>query len=66
MRFSPGRGRVGKAGDILMLKSALDFIAEFPDLNLIRHTVEELRRGTIEDHYRELGHLVKYSVTIIA
>jgi hypothetical protein len=45
---------VGKGGDVLMIKSVLDFVGELPDLNLVRHSVGELRAGRTAAHYSQL------------
>lgn len=49
-----GKGRVGKARDIEMVTSTLDFIAKLPDLNIVRYSRDRINRKEIGAHYKEL------------
>ncbi len=54
LRSKIGKGYVGKARDVDMVLSTLDFISSLPDLNLVRYSVEQIKRGNLEKHYLEL------------
>lgn len=49
-----GRGHVGKARDIEMVLSALDFIERAPELNIVRYSVEQIRQDKLSLHFAEL------------
>jgi hypothetical protein len=49
-----GKGRVGKARDAAMVVSTLEFIGRLPDLNIVNHSVRQIRLGRISNHYYEL------------
>ena len=49
-----GKGKVGKARDVDMVLSALRFIGQIPNLNIVGYSVEQIRLGKIEKHYEEL------------
>jgi hypothetical protein len=49
-----GKGKVGKARDVDMVLSALRFIEQIPNLNIVGYSVEQIRLGKIEKHYEEL------------
>lgn len=54
LRNHIGKGKVGKARDVDMVLSALDFIGQFPDRNIVKYSVEQIRRDKIDEHYKEL------------
>lgn len=54
LRQRVGKGKVGKAGDIRMVVSALDFIGQLPALNIVRYSVKRIQSGEIGKHYAEL------------
>lgn len=54
-----GKGKVGKARDVEMIVSTLDFIAGLPDLNIVKHSKERIERGQIDAHYGELQRIVQ-------
>jgi hypothetical protein len=49
-----GKGKVGKARDVDMVLSALDFIGQLPALNIVSYSVERVQHGEIDEHYKEL------------
>lgn len=49
-----GKGHVGKARDIEMVLSVLDFIERAPDLNIVKYSVEQISQGQLDTHYAEL------------
>jgi hypothetical protein len=49
-----GKGKVGKARDIEMVLSALQFISNVPDNNIVAYSVQRIRRGDLVGHYWEL------------
>lgn len=54
LRNRIGKGHVGKARDIDMVLSTLDFISQCPDLNIVRYSIEQVQRGNLRKHYTEL------------
>lgn len=51
-----GQGKVGKARDVDMVLSALDFIGRLPSLNIVDYSVRRIQNGEIDKHYNELQH----------
>jgi hypothetical protein len=49
-----GKGKVGKARDIDMVLSTLDFVGQIPSYNMVKYSVERIRCDKIEEHYEEL------------
>jgi len=49
-----GKGKVGKAGDISMVLSTLDFIGPLPGRNIVHYSVNRIRSCEISKHYDEL------------
>ena len=54
LRERIGKGKVGKGRDVEMVLSALDFIGQWPSLNIVNYTVQEIRGGRIDKHYNKL------------
>ncbi|MFZ2423430.1 MAG: hypothetical protein WBD79_02290 [Anaerolineae bacterium] len=54
LRQRIGKGKVGKARDIDMVLSTLDFIGHISDLNIVRYSVEQITLGNIDEHYADL------------
>ena len=54
LRNKIGKGHVGKARDVDMVLSALDFISQLSDLNLVKHSVEQIRQGNLSEHCTKL------------
>lgn len=54
LRQRIGKGKVGKARDVNMVLSALEYIGHLPGLNIVRHSTDEIRGGRINTHYEEL------------
>ncbi len=48
LRNRIGKGKVGKARDVDMVLSTLDFVGQIPDWNIVKYSVEQIRR----DKYR--------------
>jgi hypothetical protein len=49
-----GRGKVGKARDIEMTISALEYVGRLPQINIVRFSLEQVNKGAIEEHFSEL------------
>lgn len=49
-----GKGKVGKARDIDMVLSALEFVGKLPEYNIVAYTVQRVKHGELADHYLEL------------
>ena len=49
-----GKGKVGKARDIEMVISCIDFIRRVPGYNIVNYSVEKVKAKNIEGHYYEL------------
>lgn len=54
LRQRIGKGKVGKARDVDMVVSTLDFIGQLPMLNVVDYSVGRIRNGEIDKHYAEL------------
>jgi len=54
LRQRIGRGKVGKARDVDMVLSSLDFISQLPSLNIVNYSVKRIRSGEVDEHYSEL------------
>lgn len=51
-----GVKRVGKPRDIEMVISTLRFVSRIPDRHMVRYSIDQMRRGNLEGHFRELQH----------
>lgn len=49
-----GKGKVGKARDVEMIISALQFIGALPNKNIVAYSVEKIRSGQLQLHYKQL------------
>ena len=49
-----GSGKVGKARDIAMVLSILNYIGRLPDLNIVKYSFEQINLDRIGQHYYEL------------
>lgn len=49
-----GKGHVGKARDIAMVLSALDFIGRAPERNIVRYSLGHISAGRLNAHHVEL------------
>lgn len=49
-----GKGKVGKARDIEMTISALQFVQRLPNLNIVAYSVQRIKANEINEHYKEL------------
>ncbi len=49
-----GKGHVGKARDIHMVLSTLEFVGQLPDWNIVKYSVEQIKQGNLGKHYAEL------------
>jgi hypothetical protein len=54
LRQRIGKGKVGKARDVDMVLSSLDFIGQLSSLNIVDYSVKRIRNGEIDKHYSEL------------
>lgn len=52
-----GKGKVGKARDVEMVISSLQFISRLPNLNFVGYTVDKIHAGQINAHYEEIQRL---------
>lgn len=49
-----GKGKVGKARDVKMIISALEFIGTLPNRNIVAYSVGKIRGGQLQAHYKAL------------
>lgn len=49
-----GKGKVGKARDVEMIISALEFIGALPNKNIVAYSAEKIRGGQLQLHYKQL------------
>lgn len=49
-----GKGQIGKARDVEMIISVLDFIGRLPGKNLLSYSISRIRSHQTRNHYREL------------
>ncbi len=54
LRSRVGKGHVGKARDVDMVLSTLDFLSQLSDLNIVRYSVEQIKQGRLGKHCAEL------------
>lgn len=54
LRQRIGKGKIGKARDVDMVLSSLNFIGQLPSLNIVNYSVKRIRNGEIDKHYSEL------------
>jgi len=54
LRERIGKGKVGKARDVEMIVSALQFIGALPNKNIVAYSVGEIRGGRLQLHYKQL------------
>lgn len=55
-----GRGKIGKGADIEMTKGILTFISDIKDYNIVGYSIEKIKKGKTEEHYKELQNI--YSI----
>jgi hypothetical protein len=53
-RVGAGVGKAGKARDVEMVISALRFVTQLPDHNLVAYSIGQLRAGELAAHYVDL------------
>jgi hypothetical protein len=51
---SIGKGKVGKARDVEMIVSALGFIGDLPQRNIVAYSVARINDGHLKNHFLEL------------
>lgn len=51
-----GKDKIGKARDVKMVLSTLDYISNLPNYNIVAYSVECIKAGEINKHYEELQH----------
>lgn len=49
-----GKGKVGKARDVEMIISALDFLDNLPSKNIVAYSVAKIKAGQLYQHYIDL------------
>lgn len=49
-----GKGKIGKARDIDMVISTLEYMGKLPNRNIVIHSLERINSGKIFEHYKEL------------
>jgi len=49
-----GKGKVGKARDVKMIVSALEFVSNIPNKNIVSYSVGLIRGGKLKSHYNEI------------
>jgi hypothetical protein len=49
-----GRGKVGKARDVDMTVSALEYVGRLPENNIVSFSLAQIRAGAIEGHFKHL------------
>jgi hypothetical protein len=49
-----GKGKVGKARDVEMIISALQFIGALPNKNIVAYSVKKITDGQLQPHYKQL------------
>ena len=54
LRERIGKDKVGKARDVDMIISALKFIGALPNKNIVAYSVEKIKGGQLQLHYKEL------------
>jgi len=54
LRSKIGKGHVGKARDVDMVLTTLDFIGQLSDLNIVKYSVGQVQHGNLHGHYVEL------------
>jgi hypothetical protein len=54
LRHRIGKGKVGKARDVEMTLSALEYVSRLPQNNIVSFSLAQIRAGAIEDHFRHL------------
>ena len=60
-----GPGKVGKARDVDMLVSALHFIRQLPEANIVAYSVRSITAGNIRAHYDELQKAQNHATGIV-
>lgn len=49
-----GKGKIGKARDVEMVISALQYVRRLPNLNIVAHSIQRIDACEISKHYQEL------------
>jgi hypothetical protein len=49
-----GPGKIGKKRDIEMTIFCLKFIENIPEMNIIKYSIEKVKKGNLHEHYMEL------------